>query len=337
MPLYASAFFLPTSPSIPFLLEDIYLRGGYRTVATIADRNAIRPPARKQGMVVFVQEDSTMYWIPGSTGGIAAWKELDITKYAKFVWQDPLILDVDEETGEHTVSISPERIVPVSEEQEAGYVLTASPEGPAWARLDALPDTDSAQIGMALVLDSNKNPIWGVSIPDTSLASFGDSLTLDAEKNPVWKTLVPPTDGVPEGSALVVGPEGIIWGDSRKKRKSVNLPLGTLIVGGSTSTSFTTDSSVMMILTLGVDTPDIRIELHNTDQFDDTNPYVFVSSPAQLFDDGTTVNTDLTVIPSRRYGFYVESDQNKKIHVKATNLGGTSVEPSLLMNVISLE
>lgn len=51
-----------------YLLDDVDLRGGYRVVATIAERNAIGLTARRAGMVVHVQADKTEYTLSGGTG-----------------------------------------------------------------------------------------------------------------------------------------------------------------------------------------------------------------------------------------------------------------------------
>ena len=51
-----------------YLVEDTDLRGGYRVVATITERNAIGLSARRAGMVVFVQADKTEYTLNGGTG-----------------------------------------------------------------------------------------------------------------------------------------------------------------------------------------------------------------------------------------------------------------------------
>lgn len=51
-----------------YLLDDQDLRGSYRVVATIAERNAIALTARKAGMVVFVQADQTEYTLRGAIG-----------------------------------------------------------------------------------------------------------------------------------------------------------------------------------------------------------------------------------------------------------------------------
>jgi hypothetical protein len=60
MPLRASSFFIPTG-STPFVLEDIYLRGGLRVVPTMVERDAIVSFARKAGMLV-VTADNNKIW-----------------------------------------------------------------------------------------------------------------------------------------------------------------------------------------------------------------------------------------------------------------------------------
>ena len=61
MPINISSFLLPNGNGSFYLLEDVYLKGGYRVVATTADRDVILPGSRKAGMVVFVQADTTMW------------------------------------------------------------------------------------------------------------------------------------------------------------------------------------------------------------------------------------------------------------------------------------
>lgn len=79
MPLSPSSYFVPPS-AIPFLVEDKYVRGGFRIVATIAERDAIHVAARKVGMRVLVADaqmieyqliggTSNTFW--QQTGGIA--------------------------------------------------------------------------------------------------------------------------------------------------------------------------------------------------------------------------------------------------------------------------
>jgi len=68
MALYLSSFLLPASAGVPFLLEDKYLRGGFRILSTIAERDAIPTAARKIGMRVLVADDNLIeYTLAGGT------------------------------------------------------------------------------------------------------------------------------------------------------------------------------------------------------------------------------------------------------------------------------
>ena len=61
MPLILPSFQLPLTPSLPYILEDVYLKGGYRSVATLDAMNAIHPAARKLGMLVYCVETDLIY------------------------------------------------------------------------------------------------------------------------------------------------------------------------------------------------------------------------------------------------------------------------------------
>lgn len=74
MPLYMSSFLLPASAGVPYLLEDKYVRGGYRCVATLAERDAIRTTERKAGMRVFVAENTKTYTV--NPGALTTWVEV---------------------------------------------------------------------------------------------------------------------------------------------------------------------------------------------------------------------------------------------------------------------
>lgn len=54
MPLSISSYLTPSSPAIPYLIEDKHVRGGYRTVLDYDARNAIPTAARRAGMLVCV-------------------------------------------------------------------------------------------------------------------------------------------------------------------------------------------------------------------------------------------------------------------------------------------
>ena len=77
MPITLTAFLKPANGNTFFLLEDIYLKGGYQVVATSTARDNIIPVNRKSGMLVFVQADSSLWqldqnlttWLPFLTQG----------------------------------------------------------------------------------------------------------------------------------------------------------------------------------------------------------------------------------------------------------------------------
>lgn len=317
MPLYASAFFVPTSAGVPYILEDIYLRGGYRSVATIAERDAIKSAARKQGAIVYVREDTTLYWLPNPTvAGADAWKPFDVTRYVNFVWDEPLSLDTTTEEGKFHVKIAGERIVPVILEEHAGFVLIAGQDGPVWAKLDALPARDAAAVGHALILDAQKNPIWGAV------------------------SSLPSTEGVAQGSALVVDSEGdAVWGEAAKKaRITPEYSPGTIIAAGTAQFELALNSQFGAVLRLAVSHPDLVVELHRSEAFDDSNPYAFISSVAKLEDDGITVLEGGEIQKSRRYGFFeAASASAPKMYVKITNEGQDSVEPTLYLTFLPME
>jgi len=71
MPLIFTSFVVPSSSAIPFLMEDIYLRGGYRCVATTAARDAIPVSARKAGMLVYCQDTGLTFTV--NVGALTTW------------------------------------------------------------------------------------------------------------------------------------------------------------------------------------------------------------------------------------------------------------------------
>lgn len=316
MPIYASAFFIPTSASIPYILEDVYLKGGYRSVATIAERDLIKTAARKQGMLCYVREDQNIYWLPDAViAGAAAWKPFDVTKYVNFVWKDPLKMAVVD--GKSEVSIDPKRIVPLIVDEQEGFVLFAGPDGPVWQEFDPLPSRANAQKGWALILDANKDLIWG---PVTGL---------------------PPTDGVLEGSAVVLGPDGPEWGEVSGGNKLRTL-LSAAFIGvpadGTVTQVVDIPSASVMVVQLGVDVPDVLITIHSSSAYNDTNPYAFRSAPAMLEDDGTSVAENGDVSRQRRYALFAAADiANPKMYITATNEGTATTDIHLSFTVLPLE
>ena len=64
-----SGFVAPTDSTDTYATHDEeYGRGGYRSVATIVERDAIPVDRRKEGMKVFVREEDSEYTMKGGTG-----------------------------------------------------------------------------------------------------------------------------------------------------------------------------------------------------------------------------------------------------------------------------
>lgn len=366
MPLYASAFFIATSASIPYILEDTFQKGGYRSVATIADRDGIKTAARKQGAMVYVREDQTIYWLPDSTiGGADAWQPLDVTKYVNFDWQGPLSM-----TEDFKVSIDAKRLVPLALDAQAGMILLATPNGEAvWTHFDPLPPRDDAEGGWALLLDAQKGIIWGKvdGLPDSDGVPQGSAIILGPE-GAAWGTVdaLPPSDGVPKGSAIILGNNGAEWGTVSGLPSTENVFLGSVIALGAngaewkklkeqprTSTGVffgvmapNSEKRVMvdvgcitlMMLRLRVQHPYLRIDIYDNPEYNDsTNPFTFISTPAKLSDDGTTIQEDGTVVRNRRYSLFSNADGDTKMYIKMTSTNAGAIDVNLFMTILPLE
>ena len=61
MPVIMNSFLLPVSPSIPFLVEDVYIKGGFRVVDTFEALGKIAGFAKKVGMLSYVIADDKYY------------------------------------------------------------------------------------------------------------------------------------------------------------------------------------------------------------------------------------------------------------------------------------
>lgn len=317
MPIYASAFFIPTSASIPYILEDVYLKGGYRSVATIAERDAIKTAARKQGALVYVREDNTIYWLPDAViAGAAAWKPFDVTKYVNYIWKDPLKMEVGSD-GKATVSIDEKRIVPLIIDEQNGNILLATAEGPKWQHFDPLPSRENAKKDWALVLDANKDMIWA---PVSGL---------------------PPTDGVAVGSAVVLGADGPKWGDiatGTVERKNIAISFVSVAPDEVKKSSVDVPSGSLMILRLAVDQADVLVRIYSKSDYSDTNPYTFRSSATMLEDDGTSVAENGDVSRQRRYAFFAAVDATApKMYIAVTNERPGATPIAVSLTVLPLE
>lgn len=310
MPLYASGFFVPTSPSIPYVLEDIYLRGGYRSVADVAARNAVPRAARKQGMLVYVRDEKVIYTFEGTSTIDDAWTVWDVTKYVNLKFDEPLAVDKD-----FNVTIEGKRILPVIDKTQGGLLLSYDQDGvPTWIEFDALPDQQAGNVGDVLLLDDQKVAVWGKvkALPDSS--------------------------GAAKGSALVIGDNGPTWGTVAKQGRYAVVNSTRLIGSGATETAkIGLNSPTNAILKLALSIPNVKVELHSTLEMNDKNPYTFQSTANQLSDDGTTILEDGTVEYHRRYGFYANLDGEAFMYVRYTNMGQGEVLPELRMTLLPLE
>ena len=341
MPIYASAFFIPTSASIPYILEDIYQKGGYRSVATLVDRDAIKTAARKQGMLCYVREDQTIYWLPDTVvAGAAAWKKFDVTQYVNFVWNSPLSMDES-----FNVSIDEKRIVPVIVDEQAGFALFATAEGPVWKKFDVLPDSAAASMGDALMLDAEKKPIWGASktLPATANVEKDSTLLVDDKGEIYWGQFsgLPSADGLPDGKTIVLRGGKPVWGDggADRSRSQINIPIPALEVGEHHAGAIDVPGSSLVMLRVMVPTADYLLQIFGTAAYDEaTNPYTFMSSSLKGEDDGTTIDADGKIVYHRRYSIFSNRDDRNVMYIKVTNKGTmTRAATTVSLIVVPLE
>lgn len=61
MPVSVTTFFLPANAGVPFILEDLHLRGGFKVYNTVAERDASHPFSRKPGMLCYTADEDTYF------------------------------------------------------------------------------------------------------------------------------------------------------------------------------------------------------------------------------------------------------------------------------------
>lgn len=122
MPVNMTSFLLPASTALPYLLEDKYLRGGMRCLATLADRDAMSVGNKKPGTLCYVTETNKMYQLDVDN---VTWKD---AKFGGSVYkfESPFVTAVDE-TGITVVGMDPSKQVP--EPDYAGMTLMSGPNG----------------------------------------------------------------------------------------------------------------------------------------------------------------------------------------------------------------
>lgn len=69
-----SDYFTPASPFKPYVVEDVFLKGGFRAVLTLEQLQAVNPFQKKTGMIVYVEEDDTYYKWVHADGAFSPWE-----------------------------------------------------------------------------------------------------------------------------------------------------------------------------------------------------------------------------------------------------------------------
>lgn len=204
MPIRVTSFYLPVSPSIPYILEDVYVRGGFRSVATTAARDEIAAMAKKVGMLVYCE---------------------DVDKYF---------------------------------------------------RLGA------------------------------------DKLT--------WYEFS-------SGSGS---------GGSGGTRKSKSITTALIASGDSLNLSLDLDSATVMVIELTLDTADIKVQVFSKSDQSDQNPYTFISSSAQMSDEGLS-SLNGSIERTRRFSFWSTNDGSKSHQARITNIGISDAVVTINLKYLTME
>lgn len=342
MPLYPSSFFVPPA-GVPFLIEDKYMRGGYRVLATVTDRDAIATAARKAGMLVRTQDDGNIYELVGGTAN-TNWQLLDITKYIKL--GAPLNV-VD---GKLVLTIAAPLIV-----GDTGLSIDVS---------NLFKDQLSTFL-KATDADNGKSIVY-----DSASKSFVLKTITSGSTGPTYSNAAPITlsntnvigidyavlfgEGFANSVSAAAADDGKVLTYDHGTRKLV---LRTAAAGGTTlaraKLSKTTASlaangvgdftmalgKTAMIVALSVDKADVVVECHSTSARNDVNPYKFLSSASKLTDDGTSVLEDGSIQYNRRYAFVanLESTPVADTYWRITNKSSSAQTVTLNITYLKFE
>lgn len=119
MPVVMSSFIVPVSTALPYLIEDKYVKGGLRFVATELERDAIHTFARKEGMLVYVKETKKYYQLGTD---LVTWSKASLGGSDQvFEFSAPIKADLVD--GKTVVSLAPSQVIPTS--PGAGYALVS--------------------------------------------------------------------------------------------------------------------------------------------------------------------------------------------------------------------
>jgi hypothetical protein len=133
-----------------------------------------------------------------------------------------------------------------------------------------------------------------------------DIVALDPDLKPIWRPL--------SGSGLV----GV--------RISVQHTTQVLDILSNASEDFKLEmGSLVCVIELSVDTPDVAVKAFSTELADERNPYLFISTETMLADEGMTEQVDGTLNLKRKYTLLAnrEDPVNKNIYWRITYLGDT--------------
>lgn len=121
MPVMLNSFLLPSNAALPYLVQDVHIKGGLRCVSTVEDRDAIKAPARSAGMMVWVSADKQMYQLADD---LKTWEDAKLGN--NLVFESPLQVTINE-NNESVVSLEESQLIPKAE--SVGLALTSGPDG----------------------------------------------------------------------------------------------------------------------------------------------------------------------------------------------------------------
>ncbi|SBV38446.1 hypothetical protein BN7874_247 [Phage NCTB] len=267
MPISVTSFFAPSSSNTPFLLEDSYLKGGYRVFESGADRDQwtadaktksfngliAQLDARKQGMLAYIIEEDLIYKLLEDK---ETWEELKFG--VDYQVESPLAI-----IGDNRLTIDQGRILP-----------------------------EGGEVGQVLGLDSEGNPFWTDQLSNQGVRSIVEYTATEQIES-----------------------------------------------GGVHEFSLTNIGKTIMMLKLELNAFDIKVEGFTNINYDDNNPFTFISSPARFVDEGITDLSDGTQDFRRRFSFMSNLDEavSSTLYFRFTNMGDAPATPKMTLTYLVLE
>lgn len=305
MPLYPTSFFIPPT-GVPFIVEDKYVRGGYRVAANVAERDAIAVAGRKQGMLVRCMDTDTIWELVGGTSN-TAWREFDATKYIKL--GAPLILSED-----GTVVLDLGDMFTIDGNNKLSIDVT-NLLGPTLAGFFSATESDDQKVltynhaTQSFILKAVSSGGGTTYDAQNPIKITGSTISLDVQ-NLLTSSLVTyfSADAADDGKALIYDHATTSFVLKEVAASSVRAT-GSHAAGSTAAGAtkdFTTEfGKAIMLMTLDLNVPDVTIECHSTASRTDANPYRFKSAAGKLSDDGISVLEDNSLQYNRRYAFLV--------------------------------